>query len=42
MVDAVRTFQRAHGLATDGVVGPETLMALAASEPGPTLRTRLD
>ncbi|HWI24823.1 MAG TPA: AAA family ATPase [Lysobacter sp.] len=42
MVDAVRTFQRAHGLATDGVVGPETLMALAANEPGPTLRTRLD
>jgi general secretion pathway protein A len=42
MVDAVRAFQRAHGLATDGVVGPETLMALAAHEPGPTLRTRLD
>jgi general secretion pathway protein A len=42
MVDAVRLFQRTHGLATDGVVGPETLMALAAGEPGPTLRTRLD
>ena len=42
MVDAVRAFQRAHGLAVDGVAGPETLMALAAGEPGPNLRTRLD
>ncbi|HEY0505865.1 MAG TPA: AAA family ATPase [Lysobacter sp.] len=28
--DAVRRFQRDHGLADDGVVGPATLMALAA------------
>ena len=42
MRDAVRTFQRAHGLDTDGVIGPETLLALAAREPGPQLRTHLD
>ncbi|MDI9239169.1 AAA family ATPase [Lysobacter sp. LF1] len=31
--DAVRRFQRDHGLADDGRVGPATLMALAASTP---------
>ena len=35
--EAVWRFQRAHGLTADGVVGPETLMALAADEPGPRL-----
>ncbi|MDQ3495087.1 MAG: AAA family ATPase [Pseudomonadota bacterium] len=38
---AVLRFQRTHGLATDGVVGPETLFALAADEPGPTLLREL-
>ncbi len=38
---AVLRFQRTHGLATDGVVGPETLFALAAGEPGPTLLREL-
>jgi general secretion pathway protein A len=42
MAEAVRGFQHGRGLAADGVVGPETLMALASGEPGPTLRTRLD
>ncbi|MCA1714784.1 MAG: peptidoglycan-binding protein, partial [Gammaproteobacteria bacterium] len=35
MREAIRRFQRAHGLASDGVIGPETLMALATSEHGP-------
>lgn len=35
--EAVWRFQRAHGLVADGVVGPETLMALAADQPGPRL-----
>lgn len=35
---AVQRFQRDHGLASDGVIGPETLMALAAQdEHGPRL-----
>ena len=37
MIAAIRRFQRTHGLATDGVVGPETLMALAAGQDGPAL-----
>jgi general secretion pathway protein A len=40
---AVRRVQAAHGLRTDAVVGPETLLALAASDPaGPRLRRVLD
>lgn len=42
MREAVRAFQQSRGLATDGVVGPETLLALAARDPGPRLRTSLD
>lgn len=39
---AVRDFQSSRGLAADGVIGPETLLALAARDPGPRLRTSLD
>ena len=42
MRDSVRAFQQARGLATDGVIGPETLLALASREPGPRLRTHLE
>ena len=42
MREAVRAFQQSHGLSTDGVVGPETLLALGARDPGPRLRTSLD
>jgi general secretion pathway protein A len=38
----VRAFQAAHGLASDGVIGPETRFALAASGPGPRLLRELD
>jgi general secretion pathway protein A len=41
MRDAVRTFQQSRGLATDGVIGPETLLALGAQDPGPRLKTQL-
>ena len=42
MRNAVRGFQQSRGLAADGVIGPETLLALAARDPGPRLRTTLD
>lgn len=42
-VAAVRRLQEANGLAADGVVGPETLLALSAREnEGPRLRRVLD
>jgi general secretion pathway protein A len=42
-VAAVRRLQSAHGLVADGVIGPETLLALAArDDDGPRLRTELD
>jgi general secretion pathway protein A len=40
--DDVRRFQSAHGLVADAVIGPETLFALAASDPGPHLLRTLD
>ena len=43
MEAAVRSVQAAHGLIPDGIVGPETLLALSSREPGgPRLRRRLD
>jgi general secretion pathway protein A len=42
-VAAVRRLQTAHGLAADGVVGPETLLALSSGDgDGPRLRRGLD
>ncbi|HEU0152723.1 MAG TPA: AAA family ATPase [Arenimonas sp.] len=42
-VAAVRRLQTAHGLAADGVVGPETLLALGSGDgDGPRLRRALD
>jgi general secretion pathway protein A len=40
--DEVRRFQSAHGLIADAVIGPETLFALAADDPGPHLLRALD
>jgi len=37
MAGALRDYQRAHGLVSDGVIGPETLMAMAPNEAGPHL-----
>jgi general secretion pathway protein A len=34
----IRAFQAAHGLAVDGIAGPETRFALAAGAPGPHLQ----
>ena len=42
MSQAIRAFQQAHGIAADGVVGPETLMALAVGDDGPRLQRTLD
>ena len=39
---AVRDFQASRGLVSDGVIGPETLMALATRDAGPRLRTQLE
>lgn len=42
-VAAVRQLQSAHGLAVDGLLGPETLLALSArDDEGPQLRRSLD
>jgi general secretion pathway protein A len=40
---AVKRTQARYGLLPDGIVGPETLLALiAGDDSGPQLRTRLD
>ncbi|HEY0662165.1 MAG TPA: peptidoglycan-binding domain-containing protein, partial [Lysobacter sp.] len=42
MREAVRRFQTERGLLSDGVIGPETLMALAAGDEGPQLQRALE
>lgn len=37
MAGTIRRFQRAHGLVADGLIGPETMMALATGLDGPRL-----
>ena len=37
-IDDVRSFQALHGLAVDGIAGPETRFAMAAQGPGPKLQ----
>ena len=42
-IAAVKQLQAAHGLAVDGLLGPETLLALSSrDEDGPQLRRSLD
>ena len=38
----VRAFQASRGIAADGVLGPETMMALAGAGDGPRLLRVLD
>jgi len=42
MREAVRGYQRARGLASDGVIGPETLMALSSRDAGARLLLALE
>jgi general secretion pathway protein A len=39
---ALRAFQARHGLRSDGILGPETLFALSADEPGPQLSASVE
>jgi len=42
MRDSLRRFQRANGLAGDGVPGPATRLALASANAGPQLQSKVD